>query len=84
MNDQNLLAAKDLEIIELQNKLNKLMENRNEVCAAIVDIYQSGDGSREKLLMKAKAEWKSQYYLNHGVKNYGADDSIELNDDLMD
>lgn len=32
--------------------------------ACVVDIFQSGDGSREKIRQREIAEWKQNYYLN--------------------
>lgn len=39
LHDQNLLAAKDLEIVELQNQISKLKENRNQIDPLVVDIF---------------------------------------------
>lgn len=69
LHDQNLLAAKDLEIHDLQKTIKKLEEELAykkpwEIETCVVDIFQSGDGSREKIRQREIAEWKENYYLN--------------------
>lgn len=81
LHDQNLLVAKDLEIVELENHIRELLENKNEIVPCVVDIFQSGDGSREKLRQKAIAQWKEHYYLNE-KRGHEVDDEQFLDDNV--